>query len=107
MFHDRICVIRLARPSRKICRKRGERRTRPDSICLPLRRQPILRRLAARPRPEKRKELTCAALPPSLPGPRFILSLPSGTGKTTLFFAPSPGNSHCLAVSLPAPLLRW
>ena len=74
---------------------------------LPLRRQPIFRRLAARPRPEKRKEPTCAALPPSLPGPRFILSLPSGTGKTASLSAPSPGSSRCPAVALPAPLLRW
>ena len=73
---------------------------------LPLRRQPIFRRLAARPRPEKRKEPTCAALPPSLPGPRFILSLPSGTGKTASLSAPSPGSSRCPAVALPAPLLR-
>ena len=81
----------------------GQERMAP---ALPLRRQPIFRRLAARPRPEKRKEPTCAALPPSLPGPRFILSLPSGTGKTASLSAPSPGSSRCPAVALPAPLLR-
>ena len=70
----------------------GQERMAP---ALPLRRQPIFRRLAARPRPEKRKEPTCAALPPSLPGPRFILSLPSGTGKTASLSAPSPGSSRC------------
>lgn len=75
----------------------------PGQSSLLLHRQPIFRRLAARPRPEKRKEPTCAALPHSLPGPCFALPLSSGVGTTFFVSMSCPRHGRYRPAFLPVP----